>query len=285
MLKKILTLLSLAVSIIPLSACSAVSLLNATIPGEGYTIRKDVAYADGGPAHRLDIYIPEGAKDAPVLIFYHGGAWQFGSKDDYLFFGEAFASKGFVTVIANYRKYPEVYFPAFIDDAATSFRWVHKHIAKYGGNPDSLFISGHSAGAHIAMMLALDTQYLKKAKADPAWIKGAIGIAGPYDFLPLTDPNYITLFSSAKKIEDTQPIYFARKDAPPIFMATGDKDDVVLPRNSIRLKRKLLHYKNDVKLKIYPDLDHTTIMLSLANRFRSRGPLRNDMVGFMRAHP
>ncbi len=265
-----------------LTGCSAVSLLNYSIPRDGYRIHKNIAY--GADARQmLDIYVPDVVQPAPVIVFYYGGSWQKGSKDDYLFLGESFATMGYVVVIADYRLYPEVLFPDFLDDSAQAFGWVHNHIAQYGGDVNNLFLAGHSAGAYNAMMLTVNHEYFDRAGVKPAWVRGTIGIAGPYDFLPLTDPILIKLFATAVHEKDTQPITFATKKYPPIFLATGDRDEDVLPRNSIILTTRLKQLNSPVESHIYPKIDHIDIMLSLAYRFRGKNTLREDIKGFIEA--
>ena len=167
-----LTLLTLAVG-----ACSP-ALLNITVPRAGYSVHRDLVY---GPAPRenLDIYVPDGLiAPAPVLLFFYGGNWDSGSKDLYLAFGQAFASEGFVVAIADYRLYPAVKYPVFLQDGAAAFRFVHGNAARFGGDPNRIFLAGHSAGAYNAIMLASDPHYLKDAGADISQLRGAIGLAG-----------------------------------------------------------------------------------------------------------
>jgi acetyl esterase/lipase len=198
--------------------------------------------------------------------------------------GQAFASKGFITVVADYRLFPEVYFPGFVEDGAKAFAWVHAHIGEYGGNPDNLFLGGHSAGGYIAMMLTLNSQYLEKAGARLAWVKGTIGIAGPYDFLPFTDADIKAIFSKAPE-HDTQPINFVKLGIPPILIATGDADTDVKPKNTINLARKLRTDSNPVIERVYPGVAHIGIVLSLANGFRSKTPLLDEIESFIREKP
>src|SRR5262249_9563785 len=149
---------------------------------------------------KLDIYVPEDGRQAhTVVVFFHGGAWKKGTKDDYRFVGQALASRGYIAVAANYRLYPEVYFPGFMYDAAQATAWVHQHIGEYGGDARNLFVMGHSAGAHIAVMLAVKGDYLKAAGGSPKWLRGVIGLAGPYDFLPFDDPNIQVIFSKQEE--------------------------------------------------------------------------------------
>lgn len=261
------------------TAC--VALLNASVPSDSYRVVTNVAY--GNQARQtLDIYVPNDAKGpANVLVFYYGGSWQWGSKEDYKFVGEAFASLGYVTVIADYRLYPEVYFPTFVEDSAAALVWVHAHIGEYGGNAKNIFVSGHSAGAFNAVMLSVNPTYLKQAGGDVSMIQGTLGIAGPYDFLPFTDPDIIALFSKTPDAQ-TQPITYANHKTTPIFLATGNEDTTVYVKNSVNLAKALTDKGTQVELKRYDDVAHIGIVLSLASGFRGKAPLRDDMDAFMK---
>jgi acetyl esterase/lipase len=235
---------------------------------------------------KLDIYAPEGDALAPypVLIFFHGGAWRDGEREGYGFLGRAFASRGFVTVIADYRKSPQVRFPAFVDDTAAAIAWVHSNVGKYQGSKDRIFLMGHSAGAHIAMMTALDPRYLKAQGLGTDVIKGVIGLAGPYDFLPLTTDSSKIALGQWPNLTETQPITYARADAPPLLLLTGDKDTVVKPRNSKILSERIAALGGKQQLKIYPDVGHADIIMAVARPFRNKAPVISDVVNFIKAH-
>lgn len=235
---------------------------------------------------KLDIYAPAEQSKAPrpVLIFFHGGAWRDGEREGYGFLGRAFASRGFVTVIADYRKAPKVRFPAFVQDTASAIAWVHAHIAKHDGNADRIYLMGHSAGAHIAMMAALDPQWLAAKNLKTDVVKGVIGLAGPYDFLPLTTESSKIALGQWPDLTETQPITFARKDAPPLLLLTGDKDTVVKPRNSKVLAQKIQLLGGKEELKIYPNVDHADIIMAVARPFRNKAPVIQDIVNFVKAH-
>jgi acetyl esterase/lipase len=257
------------------------TLLNASIPRDGYRVVRDVAYG-AHARQRVDFYIPENLSEpAPVIVFFYGGSWQSGTKDDYRFVGQAFAAKGFITAVVDYRLYPEIYFPAFMEDSAKAFVYIHNTIANYGGNADHIFVAGHSAGAFNAMMLAANGDYIAQAGGKPLWIRGVIGIAGPYDFLPMTDPDIIAIFSKLPA-EKTQPINFVTAAMPPVFLATGTADDTVIPRNSERLAAKLETFGHKPVLKHYPEIGHIGIILSLAHRFREKSPLLEDIATFVK---
>lgn len=263
-------------------ACSP-ALLNITVPRSGYAVHRDLAYGPG-PRQKLDIYVPEGLKGpVPVLLFFYGGNWQAGSKNDYLAFGEAFASEGFVVAVADYRLYPAVKFPAFVEDGARAFHFLEEQAGRYGGDPSRIFVSGHSAGAYNAVMLASDPHYLKDAGTDISHLRGAIGLAGPYDFLPLTDPALITMFGGDRQ-RDTQPIAFIDGKRPPMLLAAGMDDQTVLPRNTTNLAARLTSFGSPVEVKLYPGIGHIGLILSLARPFRARTSLRGDMTAFIRSH-
>jgi acetyl esterase/lipase len=189
-----------------LAGCASMApVLNLLISHAGYSVKEDLAYGRN-PRQKLDVYTPDHLTGkAPVILFLYGGSWQTGNKEQYLAFGESFATKGIIVAIADYRVYPEVRYPDFLKDGAAALAYVHAHIAEYGGDPDRIFIAGHSAGAYIAVMLAADPHYLDDAGARLSWVHGVIGIAGPYDFLPLTDPTIITIFGTAP-IRSRSPI-------------------------------------------------------------------------------
>lgn len=265
-----------------LSACSPLGLLDALTPADagGRLAASGIAY---GPdeRHRLDVYLPEqAARRAPVMVFLYGGGWNSGERSDYGFVGRAFAAQGFVTVIPDYRLVPQVRFPAFVEDGALALRWVRDHIAAYGGVPSGIALSGHSAGAYTAMMLALDGRFLARAGLPSRFIRSVAGLAGPYDFLPLDDPRSIAAFGDYPRPAETQPISFAGSHAPRVFLATGDEDETVRPRNSVSLAEKLQAAGAAVALKRYPGLGHAGILLALNTAFRNRAPVLADIVRF-----
>ena len=278
-LRRLLAALAAAIT----AACTPLTLLNATVPRSGYSVHRDLAYGKE-PRQKLDIYVPDGLKaPAPVLLFFYGGNWQNGSKDDYLAFGEAFTAQGFVVAIADYRLYPAVKFPAFVEDGARAVRFVHDQASRYGVDPERIFIAGHSAGAYNAILLASDPHYLHDAGADLSWVRGAIGLAGPYDFLPLRDPALIDMFGGANRSE-TQPIHLVDGRRPPMFLAAGAEDQTVLPRNTANMAARLRSFGSPVQQKIYPGVGHVGLLLSLTRWFRARSSLYADISSFIRAH-
>jgi acetyl esterase/lipase len=270
--------------VLTLSGCASLApVLNLLISHAGYSVKEDLAYG-GNPRQRLDVYTPDHLTGkAPVILFFYGGSWQTGNKEQYLAFGESFATKGIVVAIADYRVYPEVRYPDFLKDGAAALAYVHAHIAEYGGDPDRIFVAGHSAGAYIAVMLAADPRYLEEAGAKLSWMHGVIGIAGPYDFLPLTDPTLITIFGGAHG-EDTQPITYIDGKRPPMLLTAGEDDKTVDPGNTTRMAAKLKSFDSPVETHFYPGTSHVGIILSLAPTLRGNTTLRQDIIAFVNSH-
>ena len=277
-------LLRLAASLalaLPAVGCAPARLVNALVPDDGYRLIQDRAYG-AGPRQRLDVYVPDDlTAPAPVVVFFYGGRWEFGVKEDYRFVGQALASQGLIAVIADYRLYPEVRFPTFIEDGAAAVRWVQAQISGLGGDPARIFVMGHSAGAHIAAMLALDAQYLNAVGTTPRALAGLIGLAGPYDFLPLTDPTLQRIFA-AEDMAETQPITFAGDGGPPALLLHGEQDRTVRPANSTHLAAQLRAAGTPVELGLYPDLGHIGIVGALAAPLRWQAPVLDDVARFVR---
>jgi acetyl esterase/lipase len=260
----------------------AIPLINGAIPRTGYRILTDLAYGPE-PRQALDLYVPDGlTAAAPVLLFFYGGSWQSGSRAIYRAFGQAFAAQGIVTAVADYRLYPHVKYPAFIDDGARAFRFLREQVRTHGGDPERIFVSGHSAGAYIAAMLAVNETYLGAVDLAPSAIRGVIGLAGPYDFLPIHDPVLIDIFGG-DRVMATQPIKHVGPGAPPMLLAHGTGDTTVGAGNSRRFARRLTDAGNAVELIEYSGIGHLGILLSLARGLRHRTTLYADMLRFIAA--
>jgi acetyl esterase/lipase len=243
---------------------------------------RDVAFGPH-PRQRLDIYLPPGgATRRPVIVFIYGGSWSSGSKETYSFAGNAFASRGYVTVIADYRLVPEVRFPGFIEDGARALAFVRANIAGYGGDPNRIFLVGHSAGAYNAMMLALDGRYLARVGLPRGAIRAVAGLSGPYDFLPLDQPASIAAFGQARNLAETQPVTFARRGAPRVFLGTGTADDTVRPRNTDALAARLSAAGAPATVRKYEGVGHAGTVLALTPFFRGT-PVLDDVTRFFGA--
>ncbi len=265
-----------------LAGCvSPLGTFNALAPRDGGVRRVAEGIAFGeGPRRRLDVYAPEAPGPHPVLVFIYGGSWSSGRRQDYAFAGAAFAARGFVTVVPDYRLVPDTRFPGFLDDGAAALRWVADHVGEYGGDASRIVLVGHSAGAYNAIMLALDAHYLADAGVDAARVRGAVGLAGPYDFIPFDVPATRDAFGEAPDAVLTQPIHFARADAPPLLLLWGEDDTTVGPRNLRSLETAMRTAGGRVETKTYPGVDHVDIMLAVSRPFRGRAPTLNDVTGF-----
>jgi acetyl esterase/lipase len=246
-------------------------------------VAEGVAFGNHGQT--LDVWAPESAGGAPlpVVIFWYGGGWAKGDRTSYAFAGRALARAGFLVVIPDYRKVPQVHFPAFLDDGAEAVAWVQSNIPQYGGNPARTAFMGHSAGAYQAVMLALDAKRLAAVGVDPGSVKAAVGLSGPYDFYPFTSDRAVAAMSQWPRPEETQPITFARKDAPPLLLVTSEGDETVRPKNANNLAAKLRELGAPVEVKNYGPLDHEEIVMALSVPFRAKGPVLADSITFLKA--
>lgn len=251
--------------------------------GGGRRVARDVAYG-ADERHKLDIYAPADAEGPlPVVLFFYGGYWRSGRRQDYRFVGSALAGLGYLAVIPDYRLVPAVRFPAFVEDGAAVLRWAARHAGAFGGDGGRLAIAGHSAGAYIALMLALDPRWLPAAGVEPAVLRAAIGLAGPYDFLPFPSWQAEAAFGNAPDPALTQPIRFSRADAPPVLLLTGDADDVIEAGNSVRLDAAIRAAGGRSRLRVYPGLGHADLIEVIATPYRGRAPVLADMADFLRA--
>ena len=280
---------STAAGLLALAGCSPAGLLNrvSRLGGDGAT-RAAVRGAAYGPLarQRLDVWVPaaRSAAPLPVVIFFYGGGWVSGDRGDYGFVGRAFAARGFVAIVADYRLVPEVRFPAFLQDGALAVRWARDHVARHGGDPRRITLAGHSAGAYEAAMLALDPHYLRDAGVDPKIVRSAALLAAPTDFYPFTEARGRDALGQWPNPRETQPISFVRADAPPILLMHGTADTVVRPYNSERLAKKLAAAGATAELRLYPGKNHVDLVKSLSPLFRGTTPALADSVQFLGEH-
>ena len=273
-----------------LLGCSPAGLLNGVsrIAGDGgvRTAARGAAFG-ADPRQKLDVYVPDtvpAGTRLPMVIFFYGGGWVDGSRADYAFAGRAFAAQGFVAVVADYRLVPQVRFPSFIEDGALAVKWVHDNAVRFGGDPARISLAGHSAGAYIAAMLSLDRHYLTDVGVDPAIVRAAALLSGPYDFFPFTEPLGRNALGQWPRPAETQPITFARADAPPMLLMHGTADTVARPYNSQQLAAKLTALGAPVELRLYPGKSHIDTIKSLSPAFRGSTPALADSIAFLRRH-
>ena len=266
-----------------LAGCQAVlfSALNATSSKQGTTVTRDVVF-DAEHHLALDVFQPRDATNAPVVVFFFGGSWKSGKRQWYSWVGEALAKRGLVVMIPDYRLWPEVKMKGFMQDGANAVAWAHAHAGEYGGNPQQLFVMGHSAGAHIGALLATDAHWLAEVGMQPRQLSGFIGLAGPYDFLPLKDPDYVDMFGSTHAQQLlSQPVHFVNGDEPPMLLMQGTSDKIVAPKNTTSMASALRAQNEPVEVKMFPDIGHLAILFSMSRPLRGKAPVIDDAVAFI----
>lgn len=266
------------------SGCSPLSLVNAVSPDGPARSVATVAFSPN-PRHALDIYRPEkGAERAPVIVFFYGGNWVKGERADYAFVGNALAARGFVVVIPDYRLYPQAHYPDFLVDSARAVAWTERKIASYGGDPKRIYLMGHSAGAYNAAMLALDGRWLREQGSDPSHLRGWIGMAGPYNFLPVQNPVTRPVFLYPDTPPDSQPLAHVSAGAPPALLIAASDDDTVNPqRNTGALAARLSQARVPVREIYYDRVNHATLVASLSPTLRRLAPTLDAIDEFVRS--
>jgi acetyl esterase/lipase len=284
--RKGLCLMPGALLLLALSACSPVKVLNALTPSQTYDKTTGIAYGDD-PRQKLDVYVPRHAlADAPVVVFFYGGSWNSGSRDDYTFVGEALASRGIVVVVADYRLYPQVRYPLFLEDSARAVAWTRTHIREFSGNAQRMYLMGHSSGGYNAAMLALDANLLGAVGMSPKDLRGWIGLAGPYDFLPIENPDVRPVFFWPVSPPQSQPINHVSRGAPPALLIAASRDDLVDPaRNTAGLARKMREVGVSVQDLYYSRPSHITLVATLSRPLRGLAPVLDQVVGFIKHTP
>ncbi len=266
-----------------LSACSPAQILNATISRANLRIDHNIAYGID-PRQQLDIYRPDTPAKLPVIVFFYGGSWKFGSRATYPFVAATLARAGHVVVVPDYRLYPQVRYPIFLHDCAQATAWTFAHLDRIGGDPRKLFLMGHSAGAYNAIMLAVNPTYLAAAGTSRDRLAGAIGLAGPYDFRPSTDHDVHDVFATAPSDAASQPITYADAHAPPLLLLAGTADETVKPRNTLALTARLQAVGGRVESKLYPGIGHIGLVTAIAPIFQGRAPVLRDVDAFTATH-
>lgn len=265
-----------------LQACSPLKTFNAVTPRPRGVLRTSGLRYGALPRHRLDLYRPMGEGPWPLLVFLYGGGWESGSRQEYAFAGRAYASRGFVVVVPDYRLTGEAPFPEFLRDCAAATAWAQREGRAYGADVERTVLVGHSAGAYNAAMLALDPRWLAEAGA-PQPVRAWAGLSGPYDFLPLTPGPGLRTFGAVADQPATQPINFAGAGDPPTFLAWGGKDKVVMPRNSERLAARLRAAGVRVVERLYPGAGHADLVLALAWPLSLRLPVLSESAEFLKS--
>ncbi len=263
------------------------SVLNAVDRIAGGARNVELVHREGigvSPQQTVAVYRATGDDRAkPIIIFSHGGSWRSGNPDDYGFFARALVPEGYTVVLAGYRLMPGGEYPAMLEDTASAIAWTNQNIARYGGDPETIFLAGHSAGAYNVVQVALERQWLGREGLDPAIIKGVIGLSGPYDFYPFDSDSTKAAFGNAPDPEATQPINHVRGDAPPMLLIHGEKDTLAYPRNTRALSAAISKAGGTADAVYFKQMDHNAPLLALANPWRRDRNVLDAMVKFTAA--
>ncbi|RUM50527.1 MAG: alpha/beta hydrolase [Marinomonas sp.] len=269
------------------AGCTQIGLQVANLPTliDSTKRYQDIAY--GQLANQtLDIYVPSSAKanQAPVLVFFYGGRWTDGSKEMYPFVAKTFLDLGYVVVIPDYRKYPDVKFPAFVEDGAQAVAWTLDNVAEYHGDSSRLFIMGHSAGAHIGALISADERYLAQLNHSTQNIKAFAGLSGPYDFVP-EEEDLKDMFGPPDQYPQMTVTNFIEGNEPPMLLLWGERDELVGQRNIDLLAERVRQKNGAVDTIIYPNMGHVDMVSNLIWFIPSKAPIQRDIANFFEQQP
>lgn len=272
-----------------LSGCSSTAILDKLVPTSTYLSRPSAAYGPE-PRQQLDIYLPlpasVGAAKPPLVVFFYGGSWTTGDRADYRFVGEALASRGIATLVADYRLSPAVRYPGFVQDSAAAVKWAFDHAAELGADPQRIFVVGHSAGGYNAAMVALDPRWLGAVGLRPSQLAGWAGIAGAYEFLPIGIPEVQVAFNWPDTPADSQPVAHTGPGAPPTLLLAARDDTLVSPtRNTQALARRLQQAGVATTVQLFDSVNHVTVLGAMATPLNFLAPVADMVARFVRGEP
>jgi acetyl esterase/lipase len=256
---RVRVLLSLLLALLA-SGCQRTALLwaNRGLPAADASVlyARDVGLS-------LDVYRPVAAAGGrtPVLVFFYGGGWNSGRRQDYRFVGRRLAEAGILTMVADYRTWPRAGFPGFVEDGVRAVAWARSHAADLGGDPSRLFVAGHSAGAQIAALLGTDARYLRAQGLQPRDLAGVIGLSGPYDF-DVTG-ELVPIFGPPAQWPRAQALNFVDGDEPAFLLVHGAADQRVEARDSTLLAERLQATGGKVALLMLEGAGHTAPLVAL----------------------
>ena len=268
-----------ALASIGLAGCSSVQILNTLAPDR--LAAEGIPYGSD-PRQRLDVYRPVGIGRFPVMMFLYGGGWKNGAREMYRFVGGAFAASGILTVIPDYRLYPQVRYREVLADCVRALAWTRANAVRFGGDEAPPALIGHSAGAYNAAMLALDAALLAASGLSPLDdLACMIGLAGPYDFLPLQTEELRQVFGPGPATAATQPITYADGRNPPMLLLAGTADTTVRPDNTTRLASRIRSRGGPVEARLYDGVGHIEIVGAIAASLRLLAPTLPDCLSFL----
>lgn len=266
---------------VPIASTSGTSYFDFLVREDGVAFEGAVPYGPDA-RHRLDVFTPVGRPDGPIVLFLYGGAWTSGDRATYEFVGTALAARGITTVVADYRLFPQVRFPGFVEDAARAYGWVDRHLAREGGRRRPVWLMGHSAGAHIAAMLAVDPRWIARAAPQASPPAGLVGLAGPYAFDPTTWDTTAEIFAPvAGRADRARPAHLVRARIGPTLLLHGGDDRTVGLFNTRDFAAALRSRGTSVRTVVYPDIGHVGLVSALAKPFRWRADVLDDVVAFI----
>lgn len=251
------------------------------------TVKRVAAEQYGAdPAQRAELWRPvDGPTDKPLIVFIHGGGWNSGAPEDYRFVARTFGNLGYPVALVGYRLVPGGEFPAMLEDSAQGVAWAARAAPAHDIGDHGIVLMGHSAGAYNVLMLGLDPQWLGQADVPQSEISGIVSLAGPTDFYPFTSDSARAAFGAADPIVQTQPITFARGDAPPILLLTGTEDTSVKPRNSRVLAEAITAKGGTAEKEEFAGMSHAGIIMALSKPFAQGGKLTDPIVRFIEGLP
>ncbi|MCK5778579.1 MAG: alpha/beta hydrolase [Rhodospirillales bacterium] len=273
---------AVALTVMLVQGCSGLDMVNAVAPDDGVNETAGIGYGNH-PRQTLDLYRPSDRPGPlPTILFFYGGSWKGGHKEDYAFAGRALARAGFLVAVADYRVYPEIAFPTFVEDGAKAVRWLTEHAGDYGGETKDIHVVGHSAGAHIAAMIALDGTYLEKVGLSQSVLGRWVGLAGPYAFYP-SEIDYVSaIFQHLEDEDAARPITFVDGKSPPALLLHGADDETVIPKHSRLLAARLNAAGVASAARFYDGIGHAKLVLSLSEPFTGFAPSFVDTVSFLK---
>lgn len=263
---------------------AGLQLANALNSPTQYHINKNIPYGVE-PWQKLDVYLPKnGDSLKPTVVFYYGGGWTEGRKEQYAFVADYFARNGFVTIVPDYAKYPAVVYPAFVEDAAAVSRWVAVNSTKFQLDASRIHLIGHSAGAHIGAILVTDTRYLSEVDLSPTFYRSFVGLAGPYAFTP-EEPPYTEIFGPPERFDQMQATNFITGNEPPMLLMHGEQDSIVDIRNAQVLAARVDQHGGNVRVLTYRKVGHISIVAGFSRMFPVAGQVSKDLLTYLLSFP